>query len=150
MPASATLNKKGEWSIPQVYYVFHGNGKTISRQKLLEKINNNALLQEAMQIDPRIKNLVEEAKKERCVPGYNANGRFYTYYKPQIVSLVGWECSRKELRSQKYYDAVYEAVYELLPGDEWDIYPDAIMPNGMFCPTWQEKRRESTLNGGNQ
>ena len=82
---------------------------------------------------------IEEAKKERCVPGYSANGRFYDYYKPRIVRLVGWEAHKPTLKTVKHYDAVYEAVYELLPGDEFDLYPDGIMPNGMFCPTYQEK-----------
>ena len=142
MVQSAHQNQQGEWVIPQIYFVFQGNGKKISRQKLLKKVADNETLQEAMRLSPQVKELVEEAMKERCVPGYSANGRFYDYYKPRIVQLVGWETSKKghpKLQTPEHYDAVYEAVYELLPGDEFDLYADGIMPIGMFCPTLQEK-----------
>jgi hypothetical protein len=83
--------------------------------------------------------LIEEAKQERCVPGYDANGRFYDYYKPKIQSLVGWKATSSELRNEEAYDIVYEVIYELLPGDEFDLYPNGIMPNGQWCPSCQEK-----------
>lgn len=141
MAASAYRDKKGEWVIPQTYFLLYSR-KKISRKNLLEKLKNTPLLQEAIRLSSSVKYIIEKAKKERCVPGYNANGRFYDHYKPMILASVGWEANSSapaHLKTSAYYDAVYEAVYELLPGDEWDIYPDGIMPNGMFCPTWQER-----------
>lgn len=138
MAASAHRNKNGEWVIPQIHFTLFPHGKIISRKKLLEKLEKDPLLQDAMRNSESVKYLIEEAKKEQCVPGYNASRRFYECYKPWISQCVGWEASRGtpvHLKTSAYYDVVYRTVYELLLGDEWDIYPDGIMPNGMFCPT---------------
>ena len=137
--AVAYKNNVSEWVIPQVYFTFDGEGETVSRAALLTALENNTLLQEAMELEPQIRQMVEEAQQERCVPGYSANDRFYDYYKPQIVRLVGSEARHRTLRTSEYYDAVYEAIYELLPGDEFDLYPHGIMPDGRFCPTYQEE-----------
>ena len=111
--AVAYKNNVSEWVIPQVYFTFDGEGETVSRAALLTALENNTLLQEAMELEPQIRQMVEEAQQERCVPGYSANDRFYDYYKPQIVRLVGSEARHRTLRTSEYYDAVYEAIYEL-------------------------------------
>ena len=136
---SAHVNGYGEWVIPQIYVEYSSNGKVISRKRLLEKIDNDPLVQEAICLEPAVGRLIDLASRERCVPGYSSLNTFYVDYKSQICNLVGWHSPHKELRTSKHYDAVYEAVYQLLPCDEFDLYPDGIMPNGMFCPSWQEK-----------
>lgn len=136
---SAFFNKNREWVIPQIHYVHGGRGKIISRKKLQEKIASNPLIQEAIRLEPRVHLLIEEAKQVRCVPGYSANELFYDRYKPAIKSLVGFGSPHRVLHTMEHYDALYQAIYELLPGDEFDLYPDGIMPNGMYCPVLQEK-----------
>jgi len=133
---SAYRNDEGEWIYPQMYYRDH---KPIAKKRLLEEAERNQLLQEAMRIEPRIRQLFERVKKERCLMGYNANDTFYEVYKPQIVRLVGFDSPHKALRTMKHYDAVYDTIYDLLPADEVDLYQDGIMPNEMFAPSLQEK-----------
>lgn len=132
----AYRNEQGEWVYPQLYY---RHGKRIAKKRLIEQINNDPLIQQAIQVAPHVGRLIEEAKKQRCVMGYNVIQLFYNYYKPQICNLVGWESRYKELRTREHYDAVYDAIYDLLPEDETGMYGDGIMPNGAFCPSWQEK-----------
>lgn len=132
----AYQNDQGEWVYPQMYYQ---DSKVISKKKLLEQIANNVLVQEAIKVDGYIKRLIERAKEQRCEYGYSRIETFYDYYKPKIVNLVGWSSIHKALRTREHYDAVYEAIEDLLPADEVDLYEDGIMPNGMYCPTQQER-----------
>jgi len=136
MIKSAYQNDQGEWVYPQVYYQ---DSKVISKKRLLEQIESNKFVQEAINVDPRVGRLIERAKQQRCEYGYNANDTFFLKYKPQILRLVGWSSPHQSLRTVEHYDAVYEAIYDLLPADEVDLYQDGIMPNGMYCPTQQER-----------
>jgi hypothetical protein len=136
MTASAHQNEQGEWVYPQLYYQ---DGKPISKKKLLEQIQANQLVQEAIRVEPRIGSLIEQARRQWCVQGYNRLELFYDRFKPRIVTLVGWSASQKALRTTQHYDAVYEAIEDLLPADDVDLYSDGIMPNGMFSPNLQEK-----------
>ncbi len=127
---------KGEWVIPQVYNL---NGEEVTHARLIAQVMSNERLQEAMDMEPKVRDLIEEATRERCVPGYTVQGRFFSYYKPLISNLVGWYARKKAVQEPYYYDAVYDAIYRLLPCDEYDIYPDGIMPDGRYCPTLQER-----------
>lgn len=133
---SAYQNDAGEWVYPQEYYK---NGQRIAKKQLLDEINSDPLVQEAIRLEPFVGTLIKEAAAQRCVYGYNAIRLFYDRFKPQIVSLVGFKSPHQALRTMKHYDAVYQAIYNLLPNDEVGLYSDAIMPNGMFSPTAQEK-----------
>lgn len=132
----AYQDDNGEWVYPQRYFV---DGKHVAKSTILKRVNNDPLVQEAIKLDARIGALIERAKQQRCIYGYEANNTFYHSYKPHIVSLVGWESKTKGLKTMQHYEAVYEAVYQLLPGDEYDLYEDGIMSNGMFSPRGQEK-----------
>lgn len=136
MTQSAYQNKQGEWVYPQIWY---RDGKRIPKKRLLEQIHGNPLVKEAIWVEPRIKHLIEKASQQRCELGYNLLHTFYGYYKPQITALVGWESPHAKIRTTQHYDAVYEAIYDLLPSDDVDLYPDGIMPNGMYSPNLQEK-----------
>lgn len=132
----AHLSKHGEWVYPQLYYKA---GKQISKKKLLEQIYNNPLVQEAIQVDPHVGRLIEQANQQRCVCGYSWAKELYDRYKPQIECLVGWRSPYPKLRTMKHYDAVYDAIYTLLPADDVDLYPEGIMSNGMYSPNLQSK-----------
>lgn len=133
---SAYWHKEKGWIFPQVHYHL---SKRITKKKLLEVIHQNPLIQEAVQIDPRVEALLKEASLRRCTYGYNWEQTFYRTYKPQVTVLVGWESPHKTLQSSQHYDALYNAVYELLPDDEVGLYPDGIMPNGAYSPSLQER-----------
>ncbi len=134
---SATWDtKKREWVFPQMHYHKH---KYIAKSTLITLIDADPLIKEAINIEPRIKELIEEAKKQRCVISYNLTTIFYSYYKPHIQNLVGWESIHKRLRTQDHYDAIYQAINDLLPADEIDLYSEGIMPNGMYSPSLQKK-----------
>ena len=132
----AKLDKDGRWIYPQVY--FHGH-KKISKKKLVGETYTNVFVQEAIRVESNVGKLIEQAKNQRCEYGYNSVETFYDYYKPRISRLVGWSSPHKALRTQSHYDAVYDAIYHILPADETDLYEEGIMENGMFSPRGQEK-----------
>lgn len=133
---SAYRNKAGEWVYPQCYY---RNEHRISKKELLAQINSHPLIQEAIRLEPSVGKLIQEAASQRCVYGYDLIHVFYERYKPALSRYVGWDASKKELRTSEHYDAVYEAIYDLLPDDEDGLYPDGIMPDGKFSPQQQER-----------
>lgn len=44
-----------------------------------------------------------------------ANWVWYSYFKPQLVRLVGWSAAKPEIRTEEAYDVAYDYLYSLLP-----------------------------------
>lgn len=100
-----------------------------TRKQAIAALKTDPLLLEAVEVEPRLKPLLEEARKQKNVPGYH---RIRTYYalKKQMDWLVGWQAKDKRIQSQKHYDAVVGMMSDLLPEDDVDIYPDGKIDEG--------------------
>ena len=70
-----------------------------------------------VEIEPFLEGLREQAKAivDKGGEQFCANVAWYNKIKPQLVELVGFEASKKQLRSMNAYDFVYEVVYNELP-----------------------------------
>jgi hypothetical protein len=94
-----------------------------ARRKALRALKTNPLILEAVQIEPRLKPILDEAKNQRNVPGYH---RIRTYYdlKAQACLLVGSSAPKPQIRTGKHFDAIVLTIGDLLPEDDVDLYPE--------------------------
>ncbi len=94
-----------------------------SKAAAIRRMQNNALLHRVLEIEPRLKPLVEAAKKQKNEPGYN---RIHAYerLKQQAETLVGWQVKNPQLKTSKSFDAVVRTIGDLLPPDDVDLYPE--------------------------
>lgn len=69
------------------------------------------------EIEPLLEWLREQARAITDEDGdqFCANTAWYNKLKPQLVELVGFEASKKQLRSMDAYDLAYDVVYDELP-----------------------------------
>ena len=69
-----------------------------------------------IKIEPHLLTLYDEAKAvDGSAEHFCANAVWYERFKPRLFSLVGWECSNPEIRTQEAWDLAYETIYEALP-----------------------------------
>ena len=70
-----------------------------------------------VEIEPFLEGLREQARAVADEGGdhFCANTVWYNELKPQLVDLVGFEASKKQLRSMGAYDLAYDVVYNELP-----------------------------------
>lgn len=70
-----------------------------------------------VEIEPLLEGLRDQAKAVTDDGGksFCANLEWYSELKPQLVELVGFEASKKQLRSMNAYDLAYDVVYNELP-----------------------------------
>lgn len=70
-----------------------------------------------VEVEPLLEGLREQAKQIEDAGGksFCANTAWYNKLKPQMVELVGFEASKKQLRSMDAYDLAYDVVYNELP-----------------------------------
>ena len=94
-----------------------------TRKAALAALKTDALLLEAVEVEPRLKPILEEARKQKNVPGYHRI-RTYLALKERMEPLVGWEAKDERLQTMQHYDAVLGMMSDLLPQDDVDIYPD--------------------------
>ena len=97
--------------------------KRWTKKAAIERMRQNALLHEALRVEPRLQPIINEALKQRNVPGYN---RIHTYnaLKARFELLVGWHCSKPKIKTREHYDTVVRTVDDLLPPDNVDLHPD--------------------------
>jgi hypothetical protein len=137
--AVAYKNNVSEWVIPQVYFTFDGEGETVSRAALLTALENNTLLQEAMELEPQIRQMVEEAQQDAASLATAPTIDFTITINRR---LFGWSDRRPatgRFVPQSITTRSMKPSMNCLPGDEFDLYPHGIMPDGKFCPTYQEE-----------
>lgn len=90
-----------------------------SKAWAIGRIQKDAVLAEAVRLEPRLRPIIAEARAVKEYPGYN---RVDTYVdlKMRAYSLVGLEAENRQLRTVRHYDAVMGAIDDLLPPDRWD------------------------------
>jgi len=96
---------------------------TWSKKTAIERMNHNQALQDILQLEPRLRAVIEEAREQRNNKGYHRIRR-YTELKRKIASLVGSQAEKEELRSSEAYEIVRSTIDDLLPPDSVDLYPD--------------------------
>jgi hypothetical protein len=71
------------------------------------------------ELEPRLAELAAQVRAERRQRGYCGDARWYSYFKPQMAALVGFNAQRRDdalLRSPQAYDTALDHLYyELLP-----------------------------------
>lgn len=95
----------------------------------LARLNANTLAQEAMKIEPRLQAIIEEAIQQENTVGYENISRYYTL-KQQVSRYVGRYATyasqestgNKEWGTSTYYDAIMDAIIDLLPPDDMELY----------------------------
>jgi hypothetical protein len=96
-----------------------------TKKSAISRMNSNPLLQEVLQIEPRLKPIIEEAKRQRNVRGYDRIKK-HIELRNRAIQLVGWDAENEQLRSSKFYDVVVKTIDDLLPPDHVDLDPDGI------------------------
>lgn len=90
------------------------------KKEKIQRVQNDYNLQRILGIEPKLKQIIEEAMNQRNVAGYNS---IQTYYRLRNAAslLVGWRCENKELMNCLDYETVRKAIDDLLPQDDIDI-----------------------------
>ena len=82
----------------------------------LDTYEHNAEFARFLEIEPRLRGLLHEIA---CiVPGgecFCANLVWYEQIKPRLAELVGWDATKKELRTSFAYDVATNRLYERMP-----------------------------------
>ena len=86
------------------------------KKDAIQRAQSNEVLQEVLRIEPRLVAVIDEAKRQRSVRGYDSVGK-YIELKNRALRLAGCLAEKEELRTNKAYDAVMRTVYDLLPPD---------------------------------
>ncbi len=94
-----------------------------SRRKALAKLKSDPLILEALQLEPHLRPILDEAKNQKNEPGYHRIRRYYDL-KKQAECFVGSLARDRRLKSSKHFDAIVLTIGDLLPEDDVDLYPD--------------------------
>ena len=73
---------------------------------------------ELTEYEPELGRLLKFAKCVRDDGQTNyfcSNEIWYRLFKPQLSTLVGWECSDPRLAGEDVYDIAYQTIYDVLP-----------------------------------
>ena len=90
-----------------------------SKKDISEKIFSNPKMKEILAIEPRLIPILEEAKKQRNIAGYDRI-RTYIRLRNAACNYVGYECENPKLKNSKSYDLIRSAIDDLLPPDNID------------------------------
>jgi hypothetical protein len=101
-------------------YVHGGKMTFWTKQAAIQRMENNKLLQEILQTEPRLLPIIETAKNQKRQRGYN-RVRTYIELRNQAMSYVGHSARNEQLSSSRHYDAVIRTIDDLLPPDEIDL-----------------------------
>lgn len=91
-----------------------------TKESAISRMNDNKLLQEALRVEPRLRIIIEEAKEQRKVRGYNRIHK-YVDLSNRALYLVGNLAENPQLRTSAFYDAVIHTIDDLLPPDVVDL-----------------------------
>jgi len=91
-----------------------------TKKSAISRMSDNKLLQEALQIEPKLQNITKEAEKQRNVREYNRTQK-YIELRNRASHLVGPLAENDQLRSNTFYDAVIHTIADLLPPDAIDV-----------------------------
>jgi len=91
-----------------------------TKRAAVGRLGKNELAQEAMRLEPKVREAIEKAKAQKNEEGYD---RLWTYLdlKKIVVQYVGWLAQKPELKTSEHYAAVIEAINDLLPPDDDDL-----------------------------
>jgi hypothetical protein len=84
----------------------------------LSRLQHNRVLQHALQFEPRLQALIDQALQPRA-PGYPRE-HIYDDLRRQSHHLVGTRAENPQLRASLYSQALLLALDDLLPPGEWD------------------------------
>lgn len=101
--------------------------KKWTKKSAIARMHNNPLLQQVLQVEPRIRPILEEAEQQKRGGGYHRI-RKYIELKRKASRLVGWDSQNKELRTQEFYSAVISTIDDLLPPGDVDLIPSGAHP----------------------
>lgn len=89
---------------------------------------------ELCQIEPRLKQLALDAEARRRKNKYSVSVTlWFQLFRPRLGALAGFGARNPALRTQKAYDAAYDAIYQML-------LPGAARPNGKTRSPGKEDR----------
>ena len=91
---------------------------TLSRAAALSRLQHNRVLQHALQFEPRLQALIDQALQSRA-PEYPRE-HIYDDLRRQSHHLVGPRAENPQLRASLYSQALLLALDDLLPPQEWD------------------------------
>ncbi len=91
-----------------------------TKKNAVERMKGNALLQQAMQIEPRLSPILDEAELQTYDREYNRLHRYFGL-RNRAYKLVGWSADNPSLRTQEFYSAVINTIDDLLPPDSVDL-----------------------------
>jgi len=99
-----------------------------TKRAAIERMKSNTLLQEVLHAEPELRPILEQARRQRNVKGYN---RIETYLslRDSIQYLVGWYAHNPEIKTRLHHDAVIRTIADLLPPDQVDLYPEGVVKN---------------------
>jgi hypothetical protein len=77
-------------------------------------MSDDLLFYKIASIEPRIRQLFEEACKVRPRDEFHADNLWYRKFKPRLEELVGWGAEKEELASPEAYETTYRTIYDAL------------------------------------
>ena len=87
-----------------------------TKRKSINRLAKNHRVQEAMRLSQGLAHVIEDAVTQEYVEGYDSVECFLALM-DRAEAYVGWDASNPDLQSSEYYDAVKDAIYDLLPPD---------------------------------
>ncbi len=100
-----------------------------TKQNAVQRLNNNEQLQKIIKIEPRNHEIISDILKLKSFRGYNRDEE-YSHFKSRAEKLVGHFSEKDEVRDSDSYDIVIKAIYDLLPPDAVELYPNGF-PEGI-------------------
>lgn len=94
-----------------------------SKKAAIKRMNSNNRLQEILEIEPRLKAVLQEAADCQNQNGYDRI-RKYSALRNSLYTLVGWKAEKPGIRSQEDYTLMIRTIDDLLPPDDVDLFPD--------------------------
>ena len=97
--------------------------KDPARERALLDLESNPLIARAIELEPAIGRILNEAKEQQNEPGYHRI-RTYIALRNDASHYVGWDARKRELGTMEHYDAIVNTIRDLLPADDVDLYPE--------------------------
>ncbi len=99
-----------------------------TRAAAIQRMQQNTVVQEALQLEPRLQAVFDAALFQENVPGYHRIERWYEL-KYRMQQLIGLEAEHLELRTPgeravRHFSEVGKTIDDLLPPDDVDLYPE--------------------------
>ena len=92
---------------------------TWTKRGAIERARRNLVLQMAVEMEPELKSILDEATKQRGGRGYHRI-RTYIRLRNQATAYVGWCARDPRLRTRRFYSTVIRTIDDLLPPDAAD------------------------------